>query len=157
MADNYLFLEELLIKRINDQVQGLKFVGSAPDIDAVKQQRQKVPAAYVIYLGDDIVSDVTHQGGNRVVQKLVQNWAIVLTVNQADSMANGAAARRQTGELLGSLIKKLTGWAPVEGVTPLKRAAGRSATFVIGSFLYYPLIFQTSFIFPKTEPWRPPQ
>lgn len=154
MIDNYLFLEELIIDRVKNEVNGLKVVEGRSALASLAEDQQVVPAVYVVYLGDQLADDTSHQGVRRIVQQVTQNWAAVLAVNPADGQNNGKLARHQAGTLLAQLIKALTGWVPHEGTAPLARASGTTATNYINNFCYYPLIFKTSFTFPQVPKWK---
>lgn len=153
--DNYLFLEEPLINRIESEVKGLTYVGGRSSIDQIAAERQVVPAVYIIYLGDNTSQGDKHQGGFKKTQVVTQYWAAVLTTYPADGNKDGTAARKEAGVLMGQIIKAITGWQPVAAVTPFSRTAGRTEAIYIDGFLYCPLIFQTTFIFPKVEEWKP--
>lgn len=152
--DNYLFLEQPLIDRIESEVKGLKVVAGRTDLASLADVKQIVPAVYVIYLGDKLADDTQHQGNRRTVQQVTQNWAAVLAVNPADGQKDGKHARQQAGVLLAQLIKALTGWRFSDALTPLARAAGTTTANYVGSFCYYPLIFKTSFTFPQAPQWK---
>lgn len=155
MIDNYLFLEEPIIDRIKSEVTGLKTVAARTDLASLAGDRQIVPAVYVIYLGDELVDGVSHQGMRKLVQTVTQSWAAVLTVNPADAGKEGKQARLQAGTLLAQLITALSGWKPNDAVTPFYRAAGRTAATYLDGYFYYPLIFQTNFVFPEVSQWKP--
>jgi len=152
-AFDYLFLEPLLVERIQDQVQGLRLVGTAPDLEAVDELQQEAPAAYVIYLGDSTPGGAEHQGGSRRVQALTQYWAAVLTIHYGDAQGTGEGARREAGPLLGAMITALSGWTPKDCIRPLARAAQNVPTAYSNGFYYYPLVFEASFIFPRGTTW----
>lgn len=154
MIDNYLFLEQPIIDRVKSEVLGLKTVAGRTDLASLAGDRQIVPAVYVIYLGDELADGVNQQGGRKVVQMVTQNWAAVLTVNPADPSKEGKYARAQAGMLLAQLITALSGWTPNDTVTPFCRVAGRTAATYLDSYLYYPVIFQTNFIFPQVPQWK---
>ncbi|WP_418314624.1 phage tail terminator protein [Pseudomonas aeruginosa] len=63
-----------------------------PDLATLDEQRQGSPCVYVVYLGDEISTRQSHQGGSRAVQTVTQHWAAVLTLYYADAQGDGGAA-----------------------------------------------------------------
>ncbi len=151
MADNYLLLENLLVERIKSEVTGWVVVEPKASLAEVEQERQLTPSIYIIYLGDEITTGTGQHGGLRKVQVVTQQWAMVVTSNPADASTTGSYAREELGELLGKVITAITGWKPLDDIEAFRRSAGRTETIPINGFIYYPLIFETSFIFPKVK------
>lgn len=151
MSDfDYLFLEEVFIQRIRDKVTGLLFVGGIPDVQVLEDQQQYSPAVYVIYLGDAIGTGAASRGGpGSRVQKVEQHWAFVLALTAADATGTGEQARRQAGPLLGQLIEAITGWQPTPDTAALQRAARQAPVSYSDGYFYYPLVFTTTFMFPR--------
>ena len=153
---DYLFLEELFIARIRESVPGLADVKGIPDLQLLADQTPASPAAYVVYLGDGVVPGAQGHGGLKKVQLTKQFWAVVLGVQTADAEDSGGAARREAGPLLGKLLKELQGWEPAEDVDALARAPRQATTTWSNGVLYFPIVFYTSFMFPRTKEWQPP-
>lgn len=153
--DDYLFLEDLLVTRIQEQVAGLAIVEGIADLASVDQASIGTPAVFVVYLGDEIAQGAAHQGGSRAIQTVTQNWAVVLCVSYGDSTGDGYGARRIAGPLLGELLKACTGWTPDAGVKPLSRAALQAPVSYDDGVFYYPLVFQANFVYPRIKTWRP--
>lgn len=152
---DYLFLEPLLVERVRAEVPGLALVGGVPDLATVADQQQATPAVYLIYLGDELSAGPQAQGGQGRVQTVTQLWAAVLALYCADASGEGVAARREAGPLLGQLLKTLTGWIPRPDVTPLTRRQGPAEVAYVDGYFYYPLVFQASFVFPRSRTWQP--
>ncbi|MFT0211829.1 hypothetical protein VQ643_04335 [Pseudomonas sp. F1_0610] len=152
--DDYLFLEDLLIARIQQQVPELTVQGIA-DLADVDQSALSTPSAFVVYLGDWVPQGASHQGGQKTIQTVTQNWAVVLCVSYGDSAGDGYGARRLAGPYLGQLLATLTGWKPAQDVAPLVRAAQQAPTDYIDGYFYYPLVFQANFVYPRSKPWQP--
>lgn len=152
---DYLYLEQLIIDRIRNEVDGLVEVAGIPDLASVEAERQKTPAVYVIYLGDDTSTGPQHQGGRGAVQTVTQNWAVVLTVYYADARGTGEGARRLAGPLLGALLRSLSGWVPDGATAPMKRAPQQAPVAYANGYFYYPLVFQASFVYPRIKTWQP--
>ncbi len=151
---DYLFLEDLLIARIREQVTGLVTVEGVADLASVDQASIATPAVYVVYLGDVIAQGAHHQGGQRAIQTVTQNWAVVLCVGYADSLGDGYGARRIAGPILGELLKAVTGWTPDAGVQPLARTAQQAPVSYDDGVFYYPLVFQANFVYPRVKSWQ---
>lgn len=153
---DYLFLEELFIDRLKDQVDGLLHVGGLPDLQSVADQEQYSPSVYVIYLGDSISTSSSARGSGLSAQKVIQHWAFVLALNTADPTSYGEQARRLAGPYLGKIIQALTGWQPAQDVETLTRASRQAPVRYENGFFYYPLVFTTGFMFPRrTLKWQP--
>ena len=152
---DYLFLEPLLIERITAQVDGLQLVAGVPDLQTVAENQNYSPAVYVIYLGDEIATGPAGQGGAKKIQTVTQNWAVVLAVYSADANGDGSEARRDAGPLLGKLISAVTGWKPSIDVNPFGRSARQSPVAYNAGYFYYPLVFTTSFVYPRIRTWQP--
>jgi len=152
---DYLFLEPLLIERVRAEVAGLALVGGVPDLASVAERQQLSPAVYLIYLGDELGTGPKAQGGLGQVQTVSQLWAAVLALYCADPNGEGSGARREAGPLLGQLLNALTGWTARADVTPLTRRQGPSEVAYADGYFYYPLVFQTSFVFPRMRTWQP--
>lgn len=152
---DYLFLETLLVERIRAEVPGLQDVSGIPDLATLDEQRQGSPCVYVVYLGDEIGTGASHQGGSRAIQTVTQHWAAVLTLYYADAQGDGQGAWREAGPLLGQLLKALTGWVPDQGVSPLARSPQASPVSYSNGFFYFPLVFTANFVFPRLKSWKP--
>ncbi|RUI34546.1 hypothetical protein [Pseudomonas aeruginosa] len=152
---DYLFLEPLLVERIQAEVPGLANVSGLPDLATLEELSQVSPCVYVIYLGDEIGAGADHQGGSRAIQTVTQHWAAVLTVYYADAQGDGEGARREAGPLLGQLIKALTGWVPEQGVGPLARSPQASPVSYSNGYFYFPLVFTARFVYPRIKSWKP--
>ncbi|MCP8465193.1 hypothetical protein NK553_14670 [Pseudomonas sp. ZM23] len=152
---DYLFLEPLLVERIRAEVPGLASVDGLPDLATLDDQRQATPCVYVIYLGDQIDTGASAQGGSRAVQFVVQHWAAVLTVYYADAQGDGQGARRLAGPLLGRLLKALTGWVPALDVAALARSSQVAQVGYANGYFYFPLVFTARFVYPRSKAWKP--
>jgi hypothetical protein len=152
---DYLFLEDLFIERIRNEVTGLADVKGIPDLQVLDDQTQNSPTVYVVYLGDGVVPGPEGQGGLKKVQVTKQYWAVVLSVQTADAGNDGEAARREAGPLLGQLMVALQGWKPANDVDALSRAERQAlAAYKNGAF-YFPIVFYTTFVFPRQKSWAP--
>lgn len=154
VTDDYLFLEPLLIERIKAQVSGLAEVVAVPDLVSLEEDSQSSPSVYLVYLGDEIGSGAAHQGGLRKIQAVTQNWAAVLHVYYADATGRGEGARLEAGPLLGQLLTALTGWIPDGCSTPLARTPKQAPVTYSNGHFYYPLVFATSFVYPRVKTWQ---
>ena len=152
---DYLFLEDLFIQRVRDEVSGLADVKGLPDLQSLDELAMATPSVYVIYLGDGVVPGPAGQGGQKKVQVTKQYWAFVLHVKTADASNQGEAARREAGPLLGKMMVALQGWKPADDVDALCRAERQApATYRDGDG-FFPIIFSTTFVFPRKKPWAP--
>ena len=140
MVDDYLFIEPLLVERINAEVPGLKAVLTATEMAEILETRQITPAVHVVYLGDG------KPAGPAKATRVTQMWAAVVAVHHADPKGDGAGARRIAGPLIAKLLRALSGWVPHPIVTPLERSTPIPSRFSNG-YGYYPFVFRAQFVF----------
>ena len=143
---DYLFLEPLLVERIQASVAGLKAVFTASDLAAMEEQAQIAPAAHVIYLGDETGSGPGQQGTMGKTQIVTQQWAVVIAVYYADPADTGYGNRRLAGPLIAALLRGLSGWTPQDTVKALTRGQPVRAHYANG-YGYYPFVFRAEFVF----------
>lgn len=147
--DDYLFLEDVFIQRIKDEVGGLAAVQGLPDLQSLDDQTAQSPSVYVIYLGDVVPQGVTAQGASKRLQRVDQRWGVVLSISVADAADDGVAARRIAGPLLAQLIDALTGWQP-EGVTQnICRAPGSVPAQYENGLYLFPVVFSATIYSPN--------
>ncbi|HTF96502.1 MAG TPA: hypothetical protein VL995_10240 [Cellvibrio sp.] len=150
---DYLFLEDLFIQHIRNEVTGLVDVKGLPDLQVLEDQTQASPMVYVIYLGDGVLPGPQGHGGMKKVQVVKQYWAFVLSVQTADAVNDGEAARREAGPILGNLMVALQGWKPADDVDPMARAERSAPVVYRDGCFYFPLVFYTTFVFPRQRKW----
>lgn len=148
--DDYLVLEDMLVSHITVAMPELKAVLTAMDLAGVQQVRQVEPAAYVIYLGDEIGEGASSQGGTGAAQVVTQIWMVVLVIKFAGTVASGKGNREKAGPLIAKLLKALCGWQPTDGtvrapLTSLRRTHAPKAGYDNG-FAYYPYAFKTTHV-----------
>ena len=141
--DDYLLVEDALIKRLSDEMPELKAVFSATDLSVIQSARKTEPAAYVVYLGDQVSEGSAGQGGNGGVQITAQVWMVVLVVKFAGGIASGKGVREKAGPLIAKLLSVVSGWTPDKLMTPLKRTQAPSVGYDDG-YGFYPFAFKTS-------------
>lgn len=152
---DYLFLEEIFIQRVREKVPGLAEVKGLPDLQALDEGVIASPSVVVVYLGDGVVPGAAGQGGGKKVQLTKQYWAFVLCINNADASNDGEAARREAGPLIGKMLLALQGWVPADDVDALCRSERTTPAQYVNGLAMFPFVFQTTFVFPRIEPWAP--
>ncbi|MFZ6872865.1 phage tail terminator protein [Undibacterium sp. Di27W] len=142
--DDYLFIEKPLIARVKEEMPGLQGVYACANLADLATQQQITPAAHVIYVGDD--PSTSPQGTLGKTQAVIQLWAVILAVYDADPKNTGEGARRIAGPLIASLLRAVCGWKPDDTVKPLVRSRPVPPHYANG-YGYYPFVFKAEFVF----------
>jgi hypothetical protein len=138
-ATNYFEAEELIVARLRAEVLELKDILTPFSIADMLQANQNVPAAHIIYVGDNVVGEEAGKGARRVID---QRWMVVLAMRNAKAqLQNTSSVRQDAGLIIPKILNALSGWAPLEYMRPLVRAqapaVGSSSTFA-----YFPFMFE---------------
>jgi len=141
-TEDYLVGEPLLVERLKASLPELRYVLTADTLESAKDWTKATPVAHVIYMGDEVPQGAAAQGGGPA-QLTHQLWMVVLVVKHAGTVTTGEGARRKAGPLIAKMLKALTGWAPGQGLTALRRAPGAKPGYRDG-YGYYPFTFRTS-------------
>ena len=145
MIADYLALEGLIIARIETAVSadlGLRRIAGAADLDGAKTEGQVTPAVYVLYGGERVPAERTHQGAVQVIE---QRWLAVLALKNRRDTRTGEAWRREAGPMLTRLNACLQGWRPDRDHGPLIKAAAPGPGFEAG-FGYFPLAYHSRIV-----------
>jgi len=145
LQQDYLWLEDVLIERVKSVLPELKLVGPAASLIRAKDGAQVSPAAYVIYLGDEVGGTRGNPSPTRgEMQFVTQLWAVALMVAYGDRKGDGAGARNLAGPLASRILTSVSGWQPQGCQFPLKRRNGARPEYE-GNFMVLPLVFETGF------------
>lgn len=138
--DDYLAAEPLIVQRAKDSLTGIDVL-TAAEVAGVKESAQPPRALHVVYMGDDLVNEVSDEGAVQVVK---QRWALVVAVRNARNTRSGEGVRREAGPLIAQVLSLFSGWRPPEqGFGPLRRVRGPAPAYTPG-FGYFPLVFTTT-------------
>ncbi len=133
--DDYLAAEPLIVARLEDQIPDvtIRSTWGMPKF----QEAPDTPPAILLVLENDTPGEMTIDGGAQLVH---QTWTCVVLVSDA---ANEA------GPLLSQVIQAMNGWVPPgEQFSPFRRVkSGMTHDYSPSTVLYFPLAFQTSFVF----------
>lgn len=128
-----------IIDRLKDQVPALHAVLGAWDLASVAERSQVVPAAFVIYDGEDPVDQSST--GKRVLEE--QRFIVVLAVRNAKDVLGGSGVREAALGLRASITAALAGWQPTPSHHPLKRDKGAPRPHYTTGFAYLSTAFTT--------------
>ncbi|ABK43779.1 hypothetical protein Mmc1_1268 [Magnetococcus marinus MC-1] len=134
---NYLQIEGLIVQRLKDQLEGIRVLSSwgMPVI----HEEAELPPTVIIFLEEDKPGPIQ---GNQ--QKVEQTWLCLVVVRDAESDA---------GALISRVITAVVGWTPDRTLfKPFQRTASAySPDYSPNGIFYFPLAFETSFLFKTTE------
>lgn len=107
-APNYLGLEPLLRTRLAplaEQWPGLS-IATAGDLAEVRDGRGRLPALWVLYLGD---RNLPAPKGDGTLIEADQLWCVAVAVRD---LRSAAESRALAGELLAAVLAAVQGWQP---------------------------------------------
>ncbi len=142
VRDDHLALEEPIVTRLREEIEELKTVTTAAELEDVANMRQRpTPAAIVIYDGDDVLQQPDATVGRGAHDVVLQRWLVVLAIQNVRDQRHGSAMRRDGGPLIRRVMDALRGWQPpVGGVRPLVRVSAPGPAFEAG-YGYFPIMF----------------
>jgi hypothetical protein len=136
--DNYLSAEQLIIDRLEAQIDGVHVL-SAADLSGVDERSQVTPAVHVVYDGDDL-GDRAGDGAAQIVR---QRWLTVVATRNVRAIGSGKAAREDAGTVILQALAALAGWQPSEEHGQMVRIPGPRPAYRDG-YLYVPITWHTA-------------
>ena len=136
-------LVALVIARLDAEVPALRSVAGAVDFAELVergQRPQRLPAAFVMWLGDDAERNELLGTGDRV-QALTETIGVVL-VHQDRGDATGDKAREKLVPLVDAVRGALAGWAPSADHDAIDYRRGRLQGLTAGA-VWQQLDFET--------------
>ncbi len=97
--------EQLIIDRLRDKLLDVT-VEPLRELERVPELRQKAPAVFVIYDGYSVGEAIS----NGSVQRITQDWYIVIAAKSAKGSGAVNAARDQAAELCEKVLEALLGF-----------------------------------------------
>jgi hypothetical protein len=137
-VSNLLWLEPLIVARLEERFAPDVRVFTAPDLDGVEERKQVTPAVHVLYGG----STPANQVPGEVL--LEQTWTVVAAARSVRDVRSGSTARSAAGEIVTGVIQGLLGWRPGPGVRPLELQSAPPSQYRFG-FIYIPVTFNARF------------
>lgn len=136
---NFFAIEELIVRRLREEVKGVAVVFSASDLAEVNDRSQTAPLLAVVYDGYALHSAV------RGAVQVVQRWIVVIGTRAGEYADPAATNRRAAGEIATDVITCLQGWQPVEypNIRPLSLAQAQG-TYLKDGLLLVPFVFETN-------------
>lgn len=135
-----LGLERPLIEELGKIPELLKVYGMA-DFDELEKAGKPMPCAFVIYDGYRVLESRRQRRAALVETR----WLVVIAVKSAARTAAGGAARGQAAPLAAGVLKRLLGWTPPDGYTPLTLETPPPPIFSAGALLF-PLAVATQHV-----------
>lgn len=119
----------------------VKAVLTAPEIAAIEEERQVVPAVYVVYLGWAVEQSGSQEARYRVLYR--HRWAITTAVSSVARMRESLARHSEAAPILKRVADALHGWVPAQGFSALVPATPPAPAYSPG-FAYFPQVFSTA-------------
>lgn len=138
---NYFILDDLLMRRLKENVQGVANFFSAADMAQIKEFSQVAPLVAVIY--DGYSTKDTNPGTVQVIQR----WAVVVGVQVKDYTEPTMSARQAAGEIVTDVIRALQGYTPPEYPNVKRMTLAQSGgVYLDAGLLLVPLTFEANVI-----------
>lgn len=144
MLNDWLEPESLLIDRLKKEVgPWVRDVLGARELASIGEAQQPSPALHVIYQGEQ---PSTAEGGHGAARIVTQQWLVVLAVESARDLTNGAGERITVGQLMSKVIVALSGHQLDGSINyrPIRRQPAPAPAFM-PPWAYYPLLFDVMF------------
>lgn len=98
--------ESKILDRLREKLPANVHVAPLRDIERVPEMRQRAPAVWVIYDGYTVGQAIPPGS----VQKIVQEWFIVVAAKSARGNGDTTAARDEAGEICEQVLSALLGF-----------------------------------------------
>ena len=131
--------QPLIITRLSEQMSELHVVRGARDLASLRERSGRVPAAYVLYDGQEALI------GAGQAQRVAQKWLVVAVVRHARDLVFGQGERQEAGVLLLRICQTILGWQPGPEHGALAMSHAPAPSFNEG-FGFYPLRFMTRIV-----------
>lgn len=133
--------EQKILDRLRERMPEGVAVEPLRELERVPELRQKAPAVFVIYDGFTVGEAIA----NGAVQKITQEWYVVVAAKSARGNGNEAAARDQAASLCQTVLGALLGYH-VGGGSYLRLADAPGPEYD-GGYCHVPLAFSNSATF----------
>lgn len=136
--------EQVIIDRLRSKLPDIT-VEPLRELERVPELRQRAPAVFVIYDGYSIGETV----GNGAIQKISQDWYVVVAAKSAKGNGKENSARDKAAELCESVLEALLGFHLGGG--RYLRLADAPGPEYDGGYCHVPLAFRSAATF-KGQP-----
>jgi len=99
-------VEQSILARLREKLPGIT-VEPLRELERVPELRQKAPAVFVIYDGYNVGDSIAPNGS---IQRIVQDWYVVVATKSAKGNGKVDAARDQASELCEKVLGALLGY-----------------------------------------------
>ncbi len=144
--DDFLILEERLVKRIEQQVPEL--VNHVRMVNRIEDIVQRA-APITLWIMPGVTAIEADRSGRAF--DCNQRWSLLLVVRNASQGLDKRPARIQAGPIISRLFDTLAGWHPGAPFGILRPVTAPSPFFEPGLF-FYPMEFETHFAFQAATP-----
>lgn len=99
--------EQAILTRLREKMPAGTTIEPLRELERVPELRQKAPAVFVIYDGYNVGESILPTGG---IQRITQDWYVVVATKSAKGNGNVAAARDQASDLCEKVLEALLGF-----------------------------------------------
>jgi hypothetical protein len=100
---------------------------------------KRLPAAFVVADGYRVLETTGHGRVSRIASR----WLVVVAVRNVAAVADGAAARQDSADLVAGCMSALMGWQPRAGLQRMQLVDPPAPVYESG-LLLYPLAFEVA-------------
>lgn len=137
--------EQKILDRLRERLPAGTTIEPIRELERVPELRQRAPAVFVIYDGFSIGETIA----NGQIQKITQEWYVVVATRSARGNGSEAAARDQASALCSEVLGALLGYH-LGGGSYLRLADAPGPEYD-GGYAHVPLAFSNSATF-KGQP-----
>ncbi|UHT65369.1 phage tail terminator protein [Acinetobacter lwoffii] len=143
MQSNYFALEPVIVERLK-AIEGVLAINTPFNVEDMLQITNCSPSLNVIYVGDRVGESV---GRGRAVP-VIQQWLIVLAINDASSQLEETSNIRKTADpFIREILAKMQGFDPeITGFRPFERVDSGVNVGSASGFAYFPYLFESKLL-----------
>lgn len=146
--NDFMATEPAIVARLKTALAPLRpavHVLTGADLATVVEAKQVVPAVHVLWRG----FRVAEARSDGAAARLDHTWAVVAAVRNVRTLASGADARAEAGDLAARAGAALMGWWPPNAAGPMRLANAPAAVHSAAGFFYLPLAFTVQTVFQR--------
>lgn len=137
---SYFSIGEQIVDRLRQEVPELLAVYTPAEIGDAEEGSQIAPCVHVVYNGDRLKDT----GGRGAVSLVVQQWVLVLAVQNSAAQLDNSALMADAGILIPKILAAVQGWQPAASSRPLVRVDAPAPQYR-PAFAYYPIALEGVF------------
>jgi len=143
ISDRYLGLESLIVTRLEQQLallRPLPRVLVTGALSVMKEADQPIPAVHVLLNNSNPRSETA--AGQKIM--VDQQWLVYVVVRE---LRKGQYLTEAADILIVKVLQSLQAWQPPGGYARFKWLKSGVKPLASNGFMYYPLLFESSFVF----------